>query len=216
MTRPFDLSVYLVTDSGMCAGRGVVATVRDAVANGVSFVQVRDPDASDEDFLALARAVVAAVGGEVPVVLNDRVDLVAASGADGAHVGQGDLDPVAARGLLGPEAILGLSVQTREHVNAALALPPGTIDYLGVGPVWSQATKPDAAAPSGEQAGAELIATANAAGIPSVVIGGVDATRIGEVRRMGAAGGAIVSAICAAPDPAAATAAIRTAWEEAQ
>lgn len=205
------LVCYLVTDTGMCGGRdGVVTTVDAAVRSGVTFVQVRDPDATDADLVALGRAVVDVVAGRVPVVMNDRVDLVAAVGAGGAHIGQGDIEPVEARRILGPDAILGLSVQTAEHIAAARELPEGTLDYLGVGPVWSQQTKLDAAEPGGPELLADAVARSP---WPCVAIGGVGPGRVQAVKQAGA-GMAIVSAICAADDPAAATTQIMEEWNQ--
>ncbi|MCH8611855.1 thiamine phosphate synthase [Arsenicicoccus dermatophilus] len=215
MTRPpLDLTVYLVTDTVMAGGAGRVAPlVRAAVDGGATVVQVRDPEADDDTFLRISREVVAAlVGTGVPVLLNDRVHLVRPAGAHGAHVGQGDLDPVRTRELLGPDALLGLSCQTVEHVEAARALPDGTLDYLGLGPVWDQTTKPDAAIPSGPAGIARLAA---ASPWPTVAIGGISADRIGELPATGVAGAAVVSAVCAAPDPRAAATLLRTRWKDA-
>jgi thiamine-phosphate pyrophosphorylase len=209
--RALDLSLYLITDTRLCGAFGVAATVTAAVGAGVSAVQVRDPVAADSEFVDLGRAVAAALRGTgVAVILNDRAHLVAAVGADGAHIGQTDLDPRTARDLLGPDAVLGLSVQTVEQVTAARRLGPDVVDYLGVGPIWPQATKPDAAAPSGLQQLREIAATSC---WPCVAIGGVDAERARLARRNGAAGVAVVSAICGQPDVAAATRRIRTAWD---
>jgi len=206
-----DLSLYLVTDTVFCGDFGVAATVAAAVAAGVTAVQLRDPDASDEDFVTLGRAVAAVLAGTgVPLIVNDRVHLAAAIGADGVHVGQGDLDPRSARELLGSDALLGLSVQTVEHVTAAHALGPGVIDYLGVGPVWPQATKPDAAEPAGLRRLREIV---DVSPWPCVAIGGVDADRAPAVRATGAAGIAVVSAICGQPDVAVATRRLRQAWD---
>jgi thiamine-phosphate pyrophosphorylase len=144
------------------------------------------------------------------LIVNDRVHLVAAIGADGAHVGQGDLDPRSAREILGTDALLGLSVQTLDHVAAARQLGPGVIDYLGVGPVWPQATKPDAAEPAGPLRLREIV---DASPWPCVAIGGVTADRAASVRAAGAAGIAVVSAICGQPDVALATRRLRQAWE---
>ena len=206
-----DLSLYLVTDTALCGELGVAATVAAAVAAGVSAVQLRDPEASDEDFVATGRAVAQVLKGTgVPLIVNDRVHLAAALGAAGAHVGQGDLDPRAARTMLGPDALLGLSVQTVQHVTAARDLGPGIIDYLGVGPVWPQATKPDAAEPAGLRRLREIV---DASPWPCVAIGGVDANRAPSVRATGAAGIAVVSAICGQPDVALASRALRQAWD---
>ncbi|WP_420174812.1 thiamine phosphate synthase [Luteococcus sp. OSA5] len=206
------LTCYLVTDTRLCGGIDeVVATVDAAIDGGVTFVQVRDPHADDETFLALARRVVDTVAGRVPVVLNDRVHLVCASGADGAHIGQDDADPLVARQLLGSKAILGLSVQTLDHVATAMALPDGTIDHLGVGPVWGQQTKLDAAAPGGPELLARICA---ASPWPCVAIGGVGPETAAQVATAGA-GMAVVSAICGTPDPRAATRALLEAHRRA-
>jgi len=207
-----DLSLYLVTDTALCAGRGVPATVAAAVAGGVTCVQVRDVDATDAEFVRLARAVRRELAGTgVRLLLNDRVHLVAETGADGAHVGQGDLDVASARRLIGPDAVLGLSVQELGHVAAAQPAGPA-VDYLGVGPVWEQATKPDAAPPGGLDRFAAIVA---AGPWPCVAIGGVGAGRVAAARAAGAAGVAVVSAICGQPDPLGAARALRAEWDEA-
>lgn len=209
-----DLSLYLVTDTALCGAFGVPQTAARAVAGGVGLVQLRDPTASDDELVRLGRALRAALAGTgVPLVVDDRVHLVEAIGADGAHVGQTDLEPRAARALLGPDRLLGLSVQRPEHVAAALALPPGTVDHLGAGPVFAQTTKPDAAEPIGLDGLADLCRLAGS--LPCVAIGGIDAGGVAAVRAAGAAGAAVVSAICGRPDPEAAARALRDAWSAA-
>jgi thiamine-phosphate pyrophosphorylase len=206
-----DLSLYLVTDTALCGSVGVPDTVSAAVAAGVTAVQLRDPAAGDDDLVLLGRALVERLRGTgVPLLVNDRVHLVGPIGADGAHVGQGDLDVAQARGRLGPDAVLGLSVQTLTQVDDARALGPGLVDYLGVGPVWSQTTKPDAAEPGGIEVLRQIVV---ASPWPCVAIGGVDAGRAPLVRAAGAAGIAVVSAVCGRPDVTAATAALRRAWD---
>lgn len=207
---PLDLSLYLVTDTRLCGSRGVAATVGEAVQAGVSVVQLRDPEATDAELVELGRAVVAEVRGRVPVLIDDRVHLVEAVGADGAHVGQSDMHPVEARRVLGPDALLGLSVQTVDHVGRARSMPAGVVDYLGVGPVWAQTTKPDAAAPCGVDGLRDIV---RASPWPCVAIGGIGRDRAATVRETGAAGIAVVSAICGRPEVAAATRALRHAWE---
>jgi thiamine-phosphate pyrophosphorylase len=237
--RPrLDLSLYLVTDTAMCQELGVAATVSAAVGAGVSAVQLRDVDATDDELVCLGLEVLEALRGTgVPLIINDRVDLVAAIGAQGAHVGQGDLDVNRAREMLGPDAYLGLSAQTVEHVAAARALDvdtldggtldagtidagtidagtidAGTIDYLGVGPVWGTTSKLDAATPGGVERLARIV---SASPWPCVAIGGITVERLAEVRKAGAAGAAVVSAICGQPDVAAATRELRSAWDAA-
>ena len=210
--RPLDLSLYLVTDTGRCGAAGVPATVAAAVAAGVTVVQLRDPDASDRELVALGRTLVAAlVGTGVPLLVNDRVDLVGPIGAHGAHVGQGDAGVLEARAALGPDAYLGLSVQTAEHVRAATALPLDALDYLGVGPVWPTGSKADAAPAGGLGVLRELTA---ASPWPCVAIGGIDAARVEAAAATGAAGVAVISAICGQADVGAATSRLRRAWDE--
>lgn len=211
-SRPVDLRLYLVTDTGLCGEYGVPQTVVDAVAGGVTFVQVRDPDASDAAFVALARQVREVLEGSgVPLIVNDRVHLVEQVGADGAHIGQSDLDPRQARELLGPDRVLGLSAQTIEHIDRARSLPDGTIDYLGIGPVYPQTTKLNASAPQGLDGTAALAA---ASPWPCVAIGGINPSVAADIRRTGVDGIAVVSAICGQPDPRAAARELLRNWED--
>ena len=214
MSRPApDLSLYLVTDTPMCGQFGVVATVSAAVGAGVTVVQLRDDDATDDELVSLGRQVMAVLKGtDVALIVNDRVHLVDAMGAHGGHVGQSDLGIGPARALLGPAAYLGLSAQTVEHVAAAREHADGTVDYLGVGPVWGTATKLDAAAPGGLE---RLHQVTSVSPWPCVAIGGINVKRMSAVRRAGAAGAAVVSAICGQPDVTAATRALRAAWDGA-
>lgn len=211
--RPLDLSLYLVTDTRLCGAVGVPATVAAAVAAGVTVVQLRDPQADDGELVTLGRALVAALAGTgVPLLVDDHVDLVAPIGADGAHVGQRDLPPEEARARLGCDAILGLSVRTVAEARAAGDLLPDTLDYLGVGPVWHQTTKTDARPTIGTDG---LAAVTAATDLPCVAIGGVTRERVAAVRAAGAAGAAVVSAICGQPDPGAAARDLRAAWDAA-
>lgn len=209
-----DPTLYLVTDTALCDGPdGVLATVRAAVAGGATAVQMRDPRATTRELVALGEALLRDLRGTgVPLIVDDRVDIALAIGADGVHVGQSDLDPVTARRLLGPGAHLGLSVHTPEQAQEASALPPGTVDLLGVGPVLATASKPDAAAPCGLDGLARVCA---ATPLPCVAIGGVDRADLAAVHAAGARGIAVVSAICGRPDPGAAAATLRARWREA-
>jgi thiamine-phosphate pyrophosphorylase len=206
VTRPLDLGLYLVTDTTLCGERGVVETVRAALPGGVTAVQVRAPSATTRELCALTLAVHDVLAGTgVPLLVNDRLDVALALGAEGVHLGQGDLAPGHARRLGGRDLLIGLSVSTLEEVAQAAALPPGYLDYLGVGPVHATATKPEAAAPLGLSGTAELVA---ASPLPCVAIGGVGVENAAAVRATGVAGVAVVSAICAAAAPAAAAAAL--------
>lgn len=194
-----DLSVYLVTDTVATARHGLTAVIEAATAGGVTVVQLRDTDATDEEFVGLGMLVSQALRGtSVPFIINDRVHLVARIGADGAHIGQGDVDPLEARSLLGGRAYLGLTCSTPDQVREASALPAGTLDYLGLGPVWSTPHTTEHAAPVGVHGLTQMVREAR---LPSVGIGGITVARAGEVIGTGVSGVAVSSAICRASDP---------------
>ncbi|AUZ88980.1 thiamine phosphate synthase [Arthrobacter agilis] len=208
------LPLYLVTDTALCAPRAVADVVAAAVAAGVTCVQVRDKHAGGRDLVSLVAAVARAAEGRVPVLVDDRVDVYLAArelGArvDGVHVGQSDLPAGAVRRIVGVDAVVGLSAATPGQVAAAHALPAGTVDYLGIGAVHATATKPDHPAPLGVEGFATLAAGAD---LPCVAIGGITTADAAALRAAGAAGMAVVSAICAAADPAASTRDLAEAW----
>ncbi|MGY2083578.1 thiamine phosphate synthase [Blastococcus sp. SYSU DS0539] len=211
MRPAFDPTLYLVTDTALAGARGVPDVVRAAVAGGVTAVQVRDKTASRRELYDLTVAVREALAGTSGVALfvNDAVDVALLAGADGVHVGQDDLPPAEVRALIGPDRLLGLSTGDEAELAVALALPPGTVDVVGVGPVWSTPTKPDAGAGLGPAGVAALAATARRGGLRTVAIGGIDAVRAPQVT--GVDGICVVSAICAAPDPQAAARSLRSA-----
>jgi thiamine-phosphate pyrophosphorylase len=208
--RPaFDPTLYLVTDTALAGPRGVPDLVRAAVAGGVTAVQVRDKTASRRELYALTLAVRAVLPPGVALFVNDAVDVALLAGADGVHVGQDDLPAEEVRALIGPDRLLGLSAGSDDELAVALALPPGTVDVVGIGPVWSTPTKPDAGTGLGPEGVAALAAKAAAGGLRSVAIGGIDARHAPLVT--GVDGICVVSAVCAAPDPAAAARALREA-----
>ena len=205
MTRPaFDLGVYLVTDRPALRGRELVEVVAAAVAGGASMVQLREKTACTREFVELAKAVLAVTRPRgVPLLINDRVDVALAAGADGVHVGQDDMHPADVRALLGPGKIVGLSVTGEDEARAARGLP---VDYLGAGPVFATTTKLDAGAPQGLTGLARMLALAE---VPVVAIGAVTAANAASVMATGTAGVAVVSAICSAADPQAAARTLR-------
>ena len=202
MSRPrLDLDLYLVTDTALCGERGVVQTVARAVSGGVTAVQLREPRATTRQLCALGRALLDVLAGTgVPLLVNDRLDVALAVGAQGVHLGQSDL-PAQDAHRLAPDLLLGLSVSTAAEVAEA----PDWLDYLGVGPVEATPTKPEAAAPLGLAGTAALVRSAR---VPCVAIGGIGPANAAAVRATGVAGIAVVSAVCAAPDPRAAAAAL--------
>ncbi|MDR1998922.1 MAG: thiamine phosphate synthase [Frankiaceae bacterium] len=206
--------MYLVTDTMLCGGPDAV--LRTAVAareGGAGAIQLRDPRATTRQLAELGRALLAALAGaDALLIVNDRVDVAVAIGAHGAHVGQADLHPLDARRLLGPGRHLGLSVTSAGQARAAAALPAGTVDLLGVGPIRPTASKPDAAPAIGWEGFARVCAAASA---PCVAIGGVGAGDAGRIARAGGDGMAVISAICGQPDPREATRRLRRAWDAA-
>ena len=194
-----DLSLYLVTDPALCARRGLEATVMAAVRGGVSVVQLRDKHVSDAEMIVQAKRLKVLLDEyEVPLIINDRLEVALASGADGLHIGQGDGDPAEARRVLGDDALIGLSVQTLEQLAQ---VDVEHLDYLGLGPVFATATKPDHAAPLGVEGLARLV---RASPLPTVAIGGLSLINAREVMASGTDGLAVVSALCTAADPSAA------------
>ena len=210
-----DLSLYLILDPDLCGARGMAETARAAVAGGVTAVQLRHKTASTDDRVAAGRALKAALAGTgVPLIVNDDVDAACALSAeglaDGLHVGQDDLPPVEARARIGRGMVLGLSVET---VDAAKAVDAEMVDYVGVGPVFATGTKPDHKPPSGFDGLAQLVA---ASPVPAVAIGGLKARHAAQVAATGAAGMAVISAICGAPDPRTAARDIAAALRKAR
>lgn len=189
-----DYSIYLVTDDGCLQGRALLDCVREALEGGVTLVQYRAKTASSAEMYAEALQLKALCDSfNVPLIINDRLDIAMAVGAAGVHLGQDDLPCAAARKLLGEDYIIGVSAHNPAEAKAALQ---SGADYLGCGAVFGTATKADV-----KKLGTEgLAAICKAKGLPVVGIGGVTADNYREVRAAGADGAAIVSGILAQPD----------------
>jgi thiamine-phosphate pyrophosphorylase len=191
--------LHLVTDS--------LSVVVAALAAGAGTIQVRVPDsATDRDCYDLAARVLELCrAAGATCLVNDRLHVALAVGADGGHVGAEDLPVAAARRVLGPAAILGATARDPDTAHRAVA---DGATYLGVGPAYATSTKdglPDPIGPAG------VAAVARAVTVPVIAIGGVTADRVGELRRAGAYGVAVVGAVSAAPDPGQATRLLREA-----
>jgi|AACY02.3.fsa_nt_gi thiamine-phosphate pyrophosphorylase len=203
-----DLSLYLVTDPR--ARFGVVETVRMAAENGATIIQLRDKQADDATLIAQAKTLKEILKPlNIPLIINDRIDVAIAARADGLHIGQSDGDVQAARARLGPDAILGLSIEALSQLDKVSGLD---VDYFGVGPVLATATKQDHSEPTGFDGLARIIAQAEK---DCVAIGGLKQQHLRAVFRAGAKGAAVVSAITMAKNPAEATKALRQEWENA-
>lgn len=198
------LRLYLVTDNALCHDFGLVETVVQAVAGGITMVQLRAKDATTPERVNIALTLKAVLAGTgVPLLVNDDVEAAITADVDGAHIGQGDMRPAEARKILGPHKILGLSCETSD---AVLAADPAIVDYLGLGPVFGTATKADHKTPIGFD-GLERLVRLSA--LPTVAIGGLKAQHQKQVLATGSNGQAIVSAICGQDDPKEAALAFR-------
>lgn len=191
-----DWRVYLVTDRDLCLGRPLEEVVFSAVQGGAGVVQLREKEAGSREFLSLARRLVDILQPRgIPVIINDRADIALASGAAGLHVGQSDLPPEDARRFMGPDAIVGLSVENMEQLEAARDLD---IDYVGISPVFATPTKTDTATPWGLEG---LRMARERSDLTLVAIGGIHLSNARSVIEAGAHSLAVVSEICSAPDP---------------
>jgi thiamine-phosphate pyrophosphorylase len=188
--------LYLVTDRGLCGETPLAEVVLQAIRGGAACIQIREKDVSTRFFVEEARRIKGMMAPfHVPLIINDRLDVALAVGADGIHVGQEDMSYETARRLMGPKGIIGLSVETWEDVERAQELD---CDYLGVSPIFATPTKQDTKEPWG----LEGLAKVRAFSRHSLVgIGGLHAGNAEAAVMAGADSIAVVSAICASPDP---------------
>lgn len=187
--------LYVVTDDTLVRGRSHADVAAAAVAGGAQAVQLRDKRREAGELVALARLLLRITRpAGVLLIVNDRVDVALASGADGVHLGVDDLAVADARRLLGPLPLIGFSPETDSQ---AVAAARAGADYLGVGPVFPTGTKSDAGAPVGP---ARIAALSRLTGLPVVGIGGIRLDGVRQVIEAGAAGVAVVSAVAAAAD----------------
>lgn len=201
--------VYLVTDRGLCLNRSLQDVVLKAVQGGVSCVQLREKDLPTRDFIEEAAAVKKILlPFQVPLIINDRIDVALACGADGLHIGQQDIPYDKARKLMGERAIIGLSVETWEDVESVEKLD---VNYIGVSPVFATPTKTDTKEPWG-LAGLRKIRAFSRHIL--VAIGGINISNAQAVAEAGADCLAVVSAVCSADDPSAAATELKNIMDE--
>lgn len=196
MKKTFDLSLYLVTDRDLTRDRNIEWIVEEAVKGGATIVQLREKHCSTGDFIALGRYLMSVLEPfDIPLIINDRIDVALAIDAPGVHIGQSDMPYADARRLLGPDKIIGLSVETLDEIHLANTLD---VDYIGVSPVYATPTKTDTAKPFGLEG---LKAAVNLSVHPTVAIGGMNKQTIPDVMQTGVNGAAVVSAIVSADSP---------------
>lgn len=196
MKRKIDYSLYLVTDRNLSLPRSIEEVVKSAILGGVTIVQLREKDCTTRQYLETAynlKNILKPFG--IPLIINDRIDIALAVQADGVHIGQNDMPYKEARYLMGKDAIIGLSVETMEQAEEAQDLD---VDYLGVSPVFKTPTKTDISTEWGIEGLKKLRAFSRHI---LVAIGGINKENALEVKKAGADGIAVVSAICSAKDP---------------
>jgi thiamine-phosphate pyrophosphorylase len=205
MKKGFDPGLYLVTDSKLSYPRTICDIVQSAVKGGVSVVQLREKDCSTREYIELGRYICKMLKPlGIPLIINDRIDIAYAVGAQGVHIGQGDIPYYYARNLLGTDAIIGLSVETMEQAIEANDMD---IDYLGVSPIFSTPTKTDTNTEWGIEGLRQLRRKTKHT---LIAIGGINLTNAQTALEAGADGIAVVSAICSASDPETAAKELRT------
>ncbi|HEY7518981.1 MAG TPA: thiamine phosphate synthase [Methylomirabilota bacterium] len=194
-----DPTLYVVLDRAASGGRSLEDLLAAVIDGGCRMVQLRDKESPSGRLLPLAERLLArARRGGVTFIVNDRVDLAVALGADGVHLGQDDLPPRLARPLLRPGMVLGIS--THDVAQAHAARDAGA-DYVAVGAMFATTTKPDF-----QLVGPGLVRKLRPdIRVPLVGIGGITHDNVADVIRAGADGVAVISAVCGAQDPAAAT-----------
>jgi len=203
-----DYSIYLVTDRGILKGRNLVKATEAAIKGGASVVQLREKDCSTLEFFNVALEVKEVTTRyNVPLIINDRLDIALAVEADGLHIGQGDLPLKLARKLLGNGKILGYSVSNTEEARFG---EDNGADYLGAGPIFPTDSKLDAVAPIGIEG---LEAIVRSVKIPVVGIGGISINNAKKVHQAGAAGASVISAILGAEEIEAAAKNLLNHWK---
>ena len=227
--KTLDLSLYLVLDPDLCGGaEGMVATTLAAIRGGVTVVQLRAPNWKKRAVAECARELLRLMPASVPLLINDHADVARAVGAAGVHVGQKDLSPEDCRLIVGPDAIVGLSISNNDELSRLIVdersrIAPNddmsrpavdelsrfspAVDYIGIGPVFPTGTKKDAAPVVGLEGLRRLLETAP---VPAVAIGGIGEVNARSVYETGVSGIAVVSAICGKNDPEVAARALLT------
>jgi thiamine-phosphate pyrophosphorylase len=206
--NPLDLRVYVITANQPQLGRTHEDVAVAALEGGARIIQFRDKEIDDEEFTAVARRLQQLTWKHNAfLIINDRVEIAVAMGADGVHVGQQDLAFTEVKRLAHPGMIVGVSAT---NYSEAAALAKAGVDYLGVGPIFPTPSKADATPPIGL---VELARICRELPIPVVAIGGITESNLPAVIETGVAGAAVISAICAAPDMKAATGGLLRAWD---
>lgn len=206
---PVDYSLYLITDRYLTGTKEFYSSVSRALQGGVTILQVREKDAASKEFYSIGlKLKEMAARFNVPLIVNDRVDIALAIDADGVHVGQGDLPLEVVRRLLGPGKLLGYSVSNPQEARYG---ERNGADYLGAGPVYSTGSKPDASRPIGIEGLREIKQSVS---IPVVAIGGISVSNLNMVKDTGVDGISVISAILSQDNTFAAARELMESWRK--
>lgn len=209
MANSVDLSLYALVDPDTAGGHRLDDLAQKVVAGGATLVQLRDKTGTTRRLIEESRAILTALAGSgVPFLVNDRVDVALAAGAQGVHIGWDDMEAADARRLLGPAAIIGLSINSEARARTA---PLEHLDYVAIGGVFATTSKdnPNPAMGVAGVAALAAIIRARTPGMPVGAIAGIDETNAGDVIAAGLDGVAVISALSKRPDPKAAAATLR-------
>lgn len=187
--------LYLITDRSFLNGRSLKECVEDAIKGGVTLIQIREKDASTREFYEVAKEVKEVTSKyNIPLIINDRIDIAIAIDAEGVHLGQSDMPLKLARKILGKDKIIGISANNLEE---ALEAQKDGADYVGLGPIFYTGTKKDIDEPIGVQGLREITENID---IPSVAIGGINKENAKLVLESGVQGISLISAILGSED----------------
>ena len=209
-----DLRVYAIVDPEHAGGHALPDLARMVAAGGATLVQLRDKVHDTAAMIALARAIKAALPPDVPLIVNDRVDVARDAGADGVHLGQEDMAVAQARDILGPVPFIGLSIKT---VVQAQAAPLGILDYVGIGGVFGTVSKNNTSKPIGPDGLARIVRVFRdrIGNFPMCGIAGITTANAAQVIAAGVDGVSVISALSRAPDPTAAARELRAVVDAA-
>jgi thiamine-phosphate pyrophosphorylase len=208
-TRTVDVRLYALVDPERAGKRELPELARLVAQGGATLVQLRDKLSDTRPMVEHARALKAVLAPlKMPLLINDRVDVALAAGADGVHLGQDDMTVEDARRLLGPGAIIGLSIKTLAQAEAA---PLDVLDYAAIGGVFATSSKANTSAPIGPAGLARIadIFRRRAPKLPLCAIAGIDATNAADAIAAGVDGVAVISALSLTDDPQAAARTLR-------
>lgn len=194
MKPEIDYTLYLCTDRSIMTTDTIEESVELAIKGGATVVQLREKECTSREFYELAMSVKEVTDAyEVPLIINDRIDIALAVGADGVHLGQKDMPVQVARNLLGPDKIVGATANTVELARAAWKTGA---DYLGVGDIFGTTTKSDTKHITLD----DLKEIRQSVQIPVVAIGGINADNIGLLKETGVDGAAVISSVVGKKD----------------